>query len=114
MFAREPYNLSQDTIILLINKEDKEVSERMAMKSQKETNVIKDQMAVFNKGADFWIKMLELGKSQHVITPYEEELIGKIIDSINKGKLIQNRQDMKDINVLVKKLDENGIIQDTD
>ncbi len=112
MFAREPMDLSKETISLLISKEDKEVSSRMAEKSQKETNKIKDIMAIFNKGVDYWQKTKSLGIEQHVLTPYEEDLMDRIINMIKVGKLIQDRQSLKDIDVMINKLIENGIIQD--
>lgn len=103
------YQLSEDTISMLINPNDKKIDDIRAKKEQRFNNSITIEVEVYNKGIVYWTNLLEKGIQQKLLLPRDEDLIRLAIDYCKTIKMITPKQ-AKAIWDIRTKLAQNGVV----
>ena len=67
IISKVPYQLSDELAEVLITPREKAEEETAAKKEQKIDNGLMNEIAIFNKGAEYWASMIERGKVQLVL-----------------------------------------------
>lgn len=104
------YNLTNDTINLLLTKEDVKIEAKRAKKKQIFNNGLDLEVQIFTLGAEFWHVICEKGLAQGVIDQYDADILNLAEEyCINDNiKFISNKQ-AKEIAQVMEKLEECGI-----
>lgn len=105
-----PYKLSDETIELLLDDSDVQAEERQSKKSQALNNEIGLEIAIFNRGYDYWKSLIARGSEQNVLTPHDVTMldIASQYCLFEKVTSISSKQ-AKAIEEIRLKLEENGI-----
>lgn len=100
------YELSNEVKILLIDKEDKVVEERLATKEQKFISGISSEIEIFNLGIDYWEKVKAIGIQLKELNPYERELCDIAIKYIKQIYRTLSKKQIKDLSAIIQKMDK--------
>lgn len=100
------FDLSDETIDQLVNKEDIEIESTAARKEQKFSNEIACEIDIFNLGIQYWNKVLEVGKQLNELNYHEEQLCDMAIKYIQQVYLTLNKKQAKEIWNLKLKMDK--------
>ena len=107
--SKIPYQLSGELMEVLISSQEKTLEEKDAKKAQKLDNELFDEIAIFNKGVQYWQSMINRGKAQLVLNNAD---VYALTDAINycQMKYTQlTKKQVKAITNTIAKLKENGI-----
>lgn len=100
------FNLSNDTIGLLINKEDKEVEVRITSKDQKFTNGICNEIDIFNAGIEYWQRVKEVGQQLNELNYYELSLCDDAIKYIKQIYTQLSKKQIKGLSEIMKRMEQ--------
>ena len=102
----KPYSLSEETISLLIDKEDKDVENRLASKEQKFNSAISSEIDIYNRGIDYWEKVKEVGIQLKELTPYECQLCDYAVKFIQQIYRSLSKKQVKDLSAIINKMSQ--------
>ena len=100
------FELSSKTISALIDKEEKEIDDRMKKKDQKIVNEVCNEIAIFKLGIDYWKKVQEVGIQLKELTPLEVNLCDIAIKYIKQIYPMLSKKQAKDIWDVKLKMDK--------
>ena len=100
------FELSSKTISALIDKEEKEIDDRMEKKDQKLVNEVCNEIAIFKLGIDYWKKVQEVGIQLKELTPLEVNLCDIAIKYIKQIYPMLSKKQAKDIWDVKLKMDK--------
>lgn len=100
------YSLGEETTDLLIDKEDKDVENRLASKEQKINSAISSEIDIYNRGIDYWEKVKETGKQLKELTPYEYQLCDYAIKYIQQIYRSLSKKQVKDLSAIINKMSQ--------
>ena len=100
------YQLSNETICQLIDKEDKVAEERQASKDQKLSDEVSGEIMIFNMGVDYWRKVREIGLQLKEISGYEADLCEVAIKYVKQIYPMLTKKQAKELVELKKKMDK--------
>lgn len=103
------YDVSDMVREVLLSSADIAASAAMAKKEQKLSNEVDSMVDIFCKGTPYWESMISRGKSQGVINPYDEKMLGYVIKYCNGVYAELSKSQLKDVASIIAKLKENGI-----
>lgn len=100
------YNLSNGTIELLIDKEDKQVEVRLAQKDQRFTNEICGEIDIFNAGIEYWQNAKSIGKQLNELNDYQLKLCDYAINYIKQIYTQLSKKQVKDLIDIMKRMSQ--------
>lgn len=103
------YQVSDELRSVLISPQEKSLEELSAKKEQRFDNGLSDEIAIFNKGADYWTSMIERGKAQFVLGSADVYALNDAINYCKMKYMQLSKKQIKAVNDVVYKLKENGI-----
>ena len=103
---RTSYNLSNDTIELLIDKEDKQVEARIAQKDQRFLNEICGEIDIFNAGIEYWQNVKSIGKQLNELNDFQLKLCDYAINYIKQIYTQLSKKQVKDLIEIMKKMNQ--------
>ena len=103
---KEKVDELEETIDLLIDKEDKDVENRLASKEQKFNSAISSEIDIYNRGIDYWEKVKETGKQLTELTPYEYQLCDYAIKYIQQIYRSLSKKQVKDLSAIINKMSQ--------
>lgn len=109
IISKVPYQLSDELAEVLITPREKAEEEIAAKKEQKIDNGLMNEIAIFNKGADYWSSMIERGKAQLVLNNADVFALKDAIKYCQMQHEQLTKKQIKAIEGAVAKLKENGI-----
>lgn len=109
IISKVPYQLSDDLIDILLSPREKAIEETAAKKEQKFDNGLFDEVAIYKKGAEYWVSMIERGKAQTVLNNADVYALNDAIKYCNMQYTQLSKKQIKSIISVVAKLKENGI-----
>lgn len=99
------FELSPDTLALLIDKEDRKVEERLASKEQKAQSEISSEVEIFTLGINYWKRAKEMGVQLNVLNGYEIQLCDYAIKYIQQIYRSLSKKQIKDLSIVKQKMD---------
>lgn len=102
----KPCSLSEATIGLLIDKEDKDVENRLAFKEQRFNSAISSEIDIYNRGIDYWKKVKEVGMQLKELNPYECQLCDYAIKFIQQIYRSLSKKQVKDLSAIINKMSQ--------
>lgn len=109
IISKIPYQLSDELIGLLITPREKAIEETAAKKEQRFDNGLFNEIAIFNKGADYWTSMIERGKAQFVLNNADVYALTDAIKYCQMQYTQLTKKQIRSITDAIAKLKENGI-----
>ncbi len=109
IISKVPYQLSDELVEVLITPREKAEEETAAKKEQKIDNGLMNEIAIFNKGVDYWSSMIERGKAQLVLNNADVFALKDAIKYCQMQYEQLSKKQIKAIEGAVAKLKENGI-----
>jgi hypothetical protein len=109
IISKIPYQLSDELIGLLITPREKAIEETAAKKEQRFDNGLSVEIAIFNKGADYWASMIERGKAQQVLNNADVDALTDAIKYCQMQYTQLTKKQIRSITDTIAKLKENGI-----
>ena len=109
IISKVPYQLSDELAEVLITPREKAEEETAAKKEQKIDNGLMNEIAIFNKGAEYWASMIERGKVQLVLNNADVFALNDAIKFCQMQYDQLSKKQIKAIDSVVKKLKDNGI-----
>ena len=109
IISKVSYQLSDELIRVLISPQDKAIEETAAKKEQKFDNGLFNEIAIFNKGADYWADMIERGKAQFVLNNADAYALTDAIKYCQMQYTQLTKKQIRAITDVIAKLKENGI-----
>lgn len=109
IISKVPYQLSDELMEVLISSKEKLLEEKDAKRGQKIDNDLLNEIAIFNKGAQYWESMIERGKAQQVLNKADENALGDAIKYCQMKYTQLSKKQLKAITSTIEKLNENGI-----
>lgn len=109
IISKVPYQISDELRELLMSSREKSIEETAAKKEQKFDNGLSDEIAIFNRGADYWASIIERGKSQFVLTSADIFALNDAIKYCQMKYTQLTKKQIKAVNEAIAKLKENGI-----
>lgn len=112
------YNLSDRFKSELVSIEEDKEKQKVAQKDQKDTNELLIIMDMVKAGAQYWDKLLNLGKQRKLLSNSEEVALYKIKEFVKKGLIPQGnngkvpRKTMELVNIVIaikEKLEAEGL-----
>ena len=94
---------------MLISPKEKALEAATAKKEQKFDNGLFNEIAIFNKGADYWASMIEQGKAQYVLNNADVFALTDAIKYCQMQYTQLTKKQIKAITGAIAKLKENGI-----
>lgn len=88
---------------------EKAIEETAAKKEQKFDNGLFDEIAIFNKGADYWTSMIGRGKAQYVLNNADILALNDAIKYCKMQYTQLTKKQIKAVTDVIAKLKENGI-----
>ena len=73
------------------------------------TTSLQNELDIFNKQAPFWEMMIQKGKEQDVLTPYDIKLLEVAVNYCNLVYTELSPKQVKGIIEILSKLNESGI-----
>jgi hypothetical protein len=109
IISKVPYQVSDELREILISPHEKAIEETAAKKEQKFDNGLFNEIAIFNRGADYWISMIERGKAQLVLNSADILALNDAIKYCQMQYMQLTKKQIKAITDTIEKLKENGI-----
>jgi len=109
VIKRIPYSVSDDLLEVLIDPSEHNVETDIAKKDKKFEDGLTNEIALFQKGTDFWHSMIERGTAQDVLNAGDTQAIKNIINYCDGTYMQLSKTQLKEANRVIKKLKENGI-----
>lgn len=106
---KQPYDISDLAKLALISKLDKEIEITVAKKEQSFNSGLADEISIFKQGSPYWNSLLVRGKEQEVINYSDEKLLKVVINYCNGVYAQLTKSQIKQLELVTKKLQENGI-----
>lgn len=109
IIAKIPYQISDELAAVLVSPYERVIEVNEAKKNQKYDNGLFNEIAIFQKGADYWTSMIERGKAQLVLNSAD---ILALTDAIRYCQMQYTQLSKKQIRAItnaITKLKENGI-----
>lgn len=100
------YNLSEGTIELLIDKEDKQVETRLVQKDQRFSNEIFGEIDIFNAGIEYWQNVKNIGKKLNELNSFQLNLCDVAIDYIKQIYTQLSKTQVKGLIEIMKKMQQ--------
>lgn len=100
------FALSEKTKSLLIDKEDRLVENRLAVKEQKQNSEITSEIEIFNLGINYWKAVKERGMQLKTLSYYECQLCDYAIRYIQQIYTSLSKKQVKDLSVIKQKMDQ--------
>lgn len=100
------YILSEETICMLVDKEDIEIEAKADRSDQKLTNEVSIEIAIFKLGIEYWNRILEVGKQLNELTKYDIQLCDDAIKYIKQIYPSLKKKQAKDIWDLKNRMDK--------
>ena len=100
------YSLSEETIGLLIDKEDKDVENRLATKEQKFNSAVSSEIDIYNRGINYWKKVKDVGMQLKELNPYELQLCDYAIKFIQQIYRSLSKKQVKDLSTIINKMSQ--------
>lgn len=107
--SKTQYELSETAFELLIDPSERAVEQTRAKKEQKVDSGLQDEISIFNKGSDYWKSLIERGQSQFVLSNADVKTLNIAIKYCEFIYTELTSKQIKDIILVAKKLQENGI-----
>lgn len=107
--CRKNYALSEQTISLLINPEDKKIEDIRAKKEQKFSNSMFVEVEIYKRGVNYWINLRDKGVEQNLLSSKDVDLLNVAITCIKNEKIVTIKQ-AQAIWLIRDKLAEGGVI----
>lgn len=107
--SKVPYRISDELREILISPHEKAIEETAAQKGQKFDNGLFDEIAIFNKGSDYWTSMIERGKAQLILNSADIVALNDAIKYCQLQYTQLTKKQVKAITTVIEKLKENGI-----
>lgn len=107
--SKVPYRISDELREILISPHEKAIEETAAQKGQKFDNGLFDEIAIFNKGSDYWTSMIERGKAQLILNSADIVALNDAIKYCQLQYTQLTKKQVKAITAVIEKLKENGI-----
>ena len=107
--AKQNYTLSEDGYGVLITPAEKQEESVRAKKDQRIASGIEDELGIFRKGSDYWKSLAEKGKSQNVLSSKDLSIIDNAVKYCEFVYTSLYPKQVKEINIVLNKLKENGI-----
>lgn len=109
IIQRKNYELSEETIQVLISPADKEIETIQARKSQKEMTELTNEIGIFYKGSVYWESLIQRGTEQQVLNSVDAEMLRNAVNYCNGLYAQLSKNQLKEIFRIEKFLCENGI-----
>ena len=109
LIQKKKYELTDSCREKLISAADLEAEAIIAKKEQKATTSLQNELDIFNKQAPFWEMMIQKGKEQDVLTPYDIKLLEVAVNYCNLVYTELSPKQVKGIIEILSKLNESGI-----
>lgn len=109
LVSKESYHISNSLMELLVSSSEKAIEKTAAKKEQKIDNGLSNEIAIFNKGADYWNSMIEKGKNQFVLSAADVFALNDAIKYCQMKYVQLSKKQIKAINDAILRLKENGI-----
>ena len=109
IISKVPYQISDELAEVLISPKEKALEAATAKKEQKFDNGLFNEIAIFNKGADYWASMIERGKAQYVLNNADVFALTDAIKYCHMQYTQLTKKQIKAITGAIAKLKENGI-----
>ena len=109
LIQKKKYELTDSCREKLIRAADLEAEAIIAKKEQKATTTLQNELDIFNKQAPFWEMMIQKGKEQDVLTPYDIKLLEVAVNYCNLVYTELSPKQVKGIIEILSKLNESGI-----
>lgn len=109
LVSKAHYELQEGIVEVLISSQEYSVEQAHAKKEQQIDTGIRDELGIFQKGADYWLSMIERGTRQDVIGYSEIKALKNAVNYCNLVYPELSAKQIKDIIATVQKLRENGI-----
>ena len=94
---------------MLISPREKAIEKSTAKKEQKFDNGIFNEIAIFQKGVDYWTAMIARGKAQFVLNNADVYALQDAVKYCHMQYTQLTKKQIKAITSVVAKLKENGI-----
>lgn len=109
IISKVPYHISDDLREVLISPSEKAIENTAALREQRFDNGLFNEIAIFNKGADYWTSVIERGKAQSVLNGADIVALGDAIKYCQMQYTQLSKKQIKSITDVIAKLKENGI-----
>lgn len=109
IISKVPYQISDELAEVLISPKEKALEAATAQKEQRFDNGLFNEIAIFNKGADYWASMIERGKAQYVLNNADVFALTDAIKYCQMQYTQLTKKQIKAITGAIAKLKENGI-----
>lgn len=109
IISKVPYHISEDLMEILVSPGEKAEEVAAAKKQQQFDNSIMDEIAIFNKGAEYWEAIIEKGRNQEVLNYADVAALSYAIKFCKLQYTQLTKKELKGIATVVTKLKENGI-----
>lgn len=100
------FDLSDETISQLIDKDEKDIEAKSERSDQKVTNEVASEIAIFNLGTKYWERVIEVGTQLGELNAYELELCKIAIRFIKQEYRMLLKKQVKDIWSVKLKMDK--------
>lgn len=100
------FDLSDETISQLIDKDEKDIEAKSERSDQKVTNEVANEIAIFNLGTKYWERVIEVGTQLGELNAYELELCKIAIRFIKQEYRMLLKKQVKDIWSVKLKMDK--------
>lgn len=100
------YSLSEETLNSLIDKEDKDVENRLASKEQKFNTEVSSEVEIFNRGISYWEKIKEIGIQLKELNAYECQLCDYAVKYIQQIYRSLSKKQVKDLSEISRKMSQ--------
>ena len=109
IISKVHYQLSDELSEVMVSPRERTVEKTAALKDQLFDNAIFNEIAIFNKGADYWASMIARGKAQTVLNNADIIALTDAIKYCNMQYTQLSKRQLKAITGALAKLKENGI-----
>ena len=109
IISKIPYQISDELTEVLISSQEKSLEEKEAKKGQKLDNELMNEIAIFNKGVQYWESLIDRGSTQQVLSKADEIALGDAIKYCQMKYMQLSKKQIKAITNTIAKLKENGI-----
>ena len=109
IISKGPYEISYELINVLISPHEKAIEENTAKKVQKFDNGLYSEIAIFQKGVDYWVSMIDRGKAQFVLSSADAFALSDAVKYCQMQYTQLTKRQIKAITSAIEKLKENGI-----
>lgn len=107
--SKKSFELSDDTVSVLITPEERKIEEVRAKKDQKFDNGIMEELWIFNQGSAYWESLMTRGTQQEVLTFADVTVLKAAVNYCNGVYSQLTKKQIKDIQTVRDKLRDNMI-----